>query len=430
MSTGTPADAGTVATSPDWPEWMHTSRPRVRPAVRVGPALLDGTRTSHVLGDADTGGFLRVGPREAFLVARLDGTRTPVDLADEYAEEFGRMLGPDHFTQLFALLGSRCLLEPAPAEQLRELTERATRQRRESGRTPMLRRWPVRGAAAAVERIAPATSWLLHPVLVVPMSLLGALAMVVAAEDAARLSDDVGAASWSAVLAGAVIAWLLILAHEVAHGVACVRYGGRPTEVGLMWRFPLVAPYCKVDDVVTFPHAWQRMMTSYAGVHVNLAAQAPLVGLWWTSADAGGAAGWWHGVLGVAIVANTMSVVVNLLPVLQLDGYHVLEHGLSCLHLQRQTVRFLAASVRRPRLDAYGPRARWTYGGYALLAGGLLVTALLLLVSAWYDALSGWWGPIPAVAFLLAEAVLLVAFVQWARGRAQDRRSGAQEVVG
>lgn len=409
-------------TADDWPA---IARPALREAVRVGPGLVKGTAVVHVIGDRETQAFLRVGPREAFLMTQLDGTRTLDEIGVQYAERFGRRLGPAHWQQLLALLSSHALIAPADADRLVAVRERAEAARRAGGRSPLLWRRPIKGAADLVVPLARRIGWLLDPVVAVPLALTGAALAVFVLANWFTLWAAVAEspARWSATAVGLLVGWLVIAGHEFFHGIACVRYGGRPTEIGVMWRFPMIAPYCKVDDVVTFPTAGGRVVTAFAGIYVNLIALIPFAALWWW----GPQAGWWHGLAAALLLFGVTAALANLVPVLKLDGYHMLEHATSTMNLQGESFRFAGAFLRRgpAGIAAYPRRTRVIYAGYALLATAILGPAAVLLVRYWYLTLAGLWGGPAAIGVLVAEAVGVAALLRWGVVWRQRRATGA-----
>ncbi|MET7615097.1 peptidase M50, partial [Streptomyces seoulensis] len=91
------------------------SRPRVRPDLVAGPRLVRGAARIHLLKDPRTGRRLELGPKEHFLVSRLDGSRTLEEIGGEYAGAFGARLGEAQWGQLLRLLHGRGLLDGSPA---------------------------------------------------------------------------------------------------------------------------------------------------------------------------------------------------------------------------------------------------------------------------------------------------------------------------
>ena len=406
-------------------DWLEQARPMLRPAVRVGPAVTKGDSQVHIVGDRDTQAFLKVGPREAFLMRRLDGRRTLAQIGDEYAARFGKRLAEPQWQQLLGMLASRALIDPADHARLDEVRQRAEEARRGEGRSPLLWRMPIRGAAGLVPAVAGKAGWLLTPVIAIPLSLLGTLIAIYAVVNWSVLYDAIGAAPsrWSVTVVTVVVTWLVIACHEFGHGVACHRYGGRPTQIGLMWRFPLIAPYCKVDDVVTFDRRTHRVATSFAGIYVNLIALLPFAALWWWGPERG----WWHGLAGALLLVGVASTVANFVPVFKLDGYHMLEHATSTMNLQSEAFRFVARFVRGgpAAVAAYPARSRTILGGYALLTVAILVPAAVLLVRLWYLTLADLWGSAAALTILLGEAIVVALFVWWAVRWRQRKREEA-----
>ncbi|MEV8373858.1 M50 family metallopeptidase [Kribbella sp. NPDC056861] len=404
----------TTVSDPAAAGWLAEARPALRDAVRIGPGLQKGTAVVHVIGDRDTHAFLRVGPREAFLMSQLDGQRTLADIGVQYAGQFGKRLGEAHWQQLLGLLHSHALIDPAAPEQLDAVREKTEVARRAAGKSPLLWRRPLPGAAELVVPLARRIGWLLHPLAAVPLALLGTAIAVFVLLDWGTLWSAVSdsPSRWTAALVGFIVGWLVIAGHEFFHGIACVRYGGRPTEIGVMWRFPMIAPYCKVDDVVTFPRPGQRVVTSFAGIYVNLIALIPFAALWlW-----GPQSGWWHGLAAALLLFGVTAAVANLVPVLKLDGYHMLEHATSTSNLQGESFRFAGAFLRRgpAGVAGYPRRAKVIYTGYAVLATAILGPAIVFLVRSWYFSLAHWWNPGIAVAVLAVEAVAVCGLLRWA----------------
>lgn len=393
--------------------WLAEARPALRATVHVGPGLLKGPSVVHVVGDRETHAFLRVGPREAFLMSQLDGRRSLAEIGVAYAGQFGKRLGEAHWQQLLGLLHAHALIVPAAPEQLEALQQKAELARRAAGRSPLLWRRPLPGAADLAVPLARRIGWLLSPWAAVPLAMIGAAIAVLVLLNWSTLWTVVteSPARWSAALVGLAVGWIVIAGHEFFHGIACVRYGGRPTEIGVMWRFPMIAPYCKVDDVVTFARPGQRVITSFAGVYMNLIALIPFAALWrWSHPT-----GWLHSLAAALLLFGVIAAVANLVPVLKLDGYHMLEHATSTMNLQGESFRFAGAVLLRGKtgIAAYPRRARLIYAGYAALATAILAPAVVLLVRSWYLTLAGLWNPPAAIAVLAGEAAIVAGLLRW-----------------
>ncbi|MFD1271511.1 hypothetical protein ACFQ51_04545 [Streptomyces kaempferi] len=79
-----------------------------------GPSLVRGTGRIHLLMDPRTGRRLEIGPKEHFIIARLDGSRSLDEIGHAYAGEFGARLGEAQWGRMLRLLHGRDLLDGAP----------------------------------------------------------------------------------------------------------------------------------------------------------------------------------------------------------------------------------------------------------------------------------------------------------------------------
>ncbi|MDG4832115.1 hypothetical protein O7627_22800 [Solwaraspora sp. WMMD1047] len=439
----------------------HELPPRVRSDVVLGAGLRRGDSTVHFVKDPRTGWFYQLGAREFFLLSRLDGRQSRAQVEAAYADRFGRRLSAAHWSALLEMLDRRRLLvdehadlppadgsgvaagdgtagrHPGGADTARPgagagsagddaglaaLRLRADRQRRAGRRKLWYARFPLVNPDRFLAWLAPRAGVLYSPWFVVPALLAAAAALVVAVGDAGQLyaASRMNIGHPLAVVSF-VTTWLVIAAHEVAHGLTCRRFGGAATELGVLWRFPLLTPYCKTDDVVLFARRRHRVYTAFAGVFVNLVALVPFA-LGWLLIPAGGHA---HALAGSLLFYGTLTVLLNLLPVLRLDGYFMLNHATGMLDLRRDTWRFWGAVLTRRGVGAFRPADRVTHALYGFAVAAVGATLLAAMVSLWYLNLSRWLNGPAAVAILAAEAVAVVLLVrQLFRRRA--RRAAAE----
>ncbi|MFB6635431.1 peptidase M50 [Streptomyces sp. NPDC056362] len=345
-------------------------RPALRPGVLLGPPLLRGPRTVHLVRHPVTGAAFEVGIKEHFLMARLDGTRNLDDLAPVYAQRFGRRLGEEHWNRLLGLLGTRGLLvgapdpvAPAPAPRRPNSFWRGTR--------PL-----VADADATTARLHRLLRPLLHPTVQLP--LLAAVLVLVgmlAWRSGELLDGTAELVRQPFALTGvALFLWASITLHELAHGVAAQHYGGHVAEIGVRWRLPAALLYCTVDDYLFLPGRRAKLVVAGAGAQLNMVLLLPF-GVWWFLLPADAAE---RSPLAGLLVLGTIQALSNLVPLPPLDGYRMLGHALGADHLAPETRTYLASRRRGAEaLAGYSPRARRIYTVYAL---GSVV--LVLLVAA------------------------------------------------
>lgn len=403
--------------------------PRLRPDVVLGPALRSGPRTVHHVKDASTGCYYRVGPREHFIMGLMDGRHTVEDIGRSYTDTYDRRLGPEHWQQVFTMLGRYQLLDgyadPAALDRLRQAHEA-----KDSARQGWLRRrWVMLRPDQVCARLAGQLAFAFRAWFVVPAFVLLAAVQVFVWTHAGTLAHQAThQRTWAlSVPLSMALFWLITVLHEFAHGVTCRHFGGTVGEIGLSWRFPMLTPYCRTDDIVLFHRRRARVGTAFAGVFVTLLALVPVLGWWWLAGD---------GSLGRRLAAGLLlfgsgAAGLSLLPVLRSDGYVMLTHALDLADLRRESYRFwrLLLSRRDPaareRLTAYPSRDRRAYALYG--AGSLLVLALgyCALLWLWFGSLRHWVGPGWAVAVLAVETAVLAGLLgSAARGRAGRAAGG------
>ncbi|GAA1329524.1 M50 family metallopeptidase [Saccharothrix algeriensis] len=392
------------------PRALAEARPALRPEVELGRAHRRGTTVVHHVKDPATGWFYRVGAREHAVLSLMDGAHTVSDISAAYAARFGRLLGPAQWQQVFTMLGNRHLLagatDPAALAASRERRDASEK----AGRSLLRRRVPLVHPAPLFERVAPRLGPLFSPWTVVP-GLLVALAVVVyALAGFGSLRADIAAGPGLLVYLGPslLVTWGLLVLHESAHGLACTRFGGTVGELGVMWRFPVLAPYCKTDDVVLMPRG-RGVAVAFAGIYSNLVALAPFVLVHQLSEPGG----FWRGFTAAVVLFGAVSGLVNLVPFLELDGYHMLNNALGTLDLRGESYRYWGLLLRdRSAAREYPAGDRWAYGVYgaASVLFGLGVAGTLAVV--WFLTMRPWFGPLGATAVLVVEAVVLVALAR------------------
>ncbi|MEV0690828.1 peptidase M50 [Streptomyces sp. NPDC050388] len=375
---GDRATAGHVAA--DRASAARAYRPALRPGVLIGPPLLRGPRTVHLIKHPVSGAAFEVGPKEHFVISRLDGTRNVDDVVAEYAARFRLRLPEEQWTRLLGLLGTRGLLagspDPAPPEPPPARTGTFWKGNRRT----------VADAHRTTGRLHRLLRPLLRPWAQLPL-VAAVLVLIVAV-----LADPVAAldGTWElltrplVLIPFAVFLWFSICLHELAHGIAARHYGGVVTEIGLRWRFPAMMMYCTVDNYLFLPGLRAKLVVAAAGAYVNLLLLLPFA-LWWALLDPAAPG---RPVLTGMLFVGMVQALSNLVPLPPLDGYRMLGHTVGAANLAPETGTYLTLRRRgRDAVAAYPRRARRLYTSYAVTAAALVLlavagtgTALVLLL--------------------------------------------------
>ncbi|HET9383474.1 MAG TPA: peptidase M50 [Streptomyces sp.] len=353
---------------------VSTQRPRLRPDILLSRALLRGPATVHLIRDPVGGASFEVGPKEHFLISRLDGTRSLEEIGDAYAAAFGRRLGPANWRQLLGLLGTRGLLVGAP------LPAHAAEPP-----APALNGTLLRGTLRLVAD-ADATTGRLHrtlrpllrrPVLLPLLALCLAAGAVLAAGLGTLLDDTWWLFHRPVALVGVfTLLWLSTAGHELAHGIAARHYGGTVSEIGLRWRLPAMIMYCRVDNYRFLRSRGHQLVIGAAGAFANLLFLLPFT-LWWALLETGDPT---RRVLSGLLLLGSVQALVNLLPLPPLDGYTMLGHALGVTAYAPESGTYLRLRLRdRETAARYPHRARVLYTAYGI---GSAVLVLLLVAAA------------------------------------------------
>lgn len=312
------------------------AQPRLVPSAEWAELGPEEAPRRHVLRIArGPEGPLRLGDDDAALVRLLDGTRSVSDLivAAEAAH------GPDgalRLARIIAELGDRDLLvgiTPAPAA-LRapgRLARLATPRSRSFPYAPrFIAGLHDHGAGVLMTRPAR-----LLATLIALGGLVGA-ALVLTSGTVAPfvVAGHIGLGTAMFVAARA----LLVCAHELAHGLALAHCGRTVDSAGM--KLLLVFPYAYVDtSPVWLEPRRRRVAVTLAGPisDVVLGGAAALGAL-----ASGGAT---RDALFQLCIAAYLGALLNLNPMLDRDGYHLLVDRLNRPFLRREALRALTGRL-------------------------------------------------------------------------------------
>jgi putative peptide zinc metalloprotease protein len=391
------------------------------PDVVLGPGLWCGPTLTYAIKDQATGRRYQIGPREFFILSRLDGRRTLREIGEEYARAFNRRLGDAAWTQLLGLLAGRNLLAGTDRPPL---DPRARGPRRGLTRLgPMTGRYVLGEPSAYIARIYRRLFWLYRPVVMTPL-----LFALVAMDAYLALRVPVLVAGLPTLyhqpslwMLGTLLLWTATAVHELGHGLTCRHYGGNASAVGLRWFGPVVAAFCAVDDVHLFPARRARVATAAAGAIGGQLFLLPFFALWlWLPIDRAT-----HDALGAVLLFGVAQSLACYLPVAPLDGYHMLAHGLNVTNLAGEARRYvrmrLGAALRGMPVPVRYPRwAGPVYLGYGL--AWLVCFAALVVVLAWWAYR---WPPARLIV-LVGCCPLLYAFARYQMARSRSRKGRQQ----
>jgi putative peptide zinc metalloprotease protein len=369
--------------------------PRLVPGVeRADLRRRDGSAYSVVKnphGDRGAGRYLRLEPDDVALVELMDGQRSIQDILIEALQRTG-VFALDRLARLTAALGANGFFgEEAPRVYQRLAMQRAERDPLARAALLMKRlivwdiaRW--NNADRAVQRIYGWGGWLAFTragaVLIGLVCVIGVAAWVGEVGAARHALVTINDSFLLGLLALIVLQVLSISVHEAGHALAIRHYGRRVRRLGLAMYYLFPCVYVDSSDMA--------MSTRTARIAVSLS--GPIGGLLvgalcaLVAATDGGVVG------GIAFKAASLFIfqfALNLVPILELDGYYILTDLLDAPMLRQRSIAFARGAVVRKLRK----RERWTateigLGIYGVLA---IVTSLLMIafaLSLWQSRMS------------------------------------------
>jgi putative peptide zinc metalloprotease protein len=196
---------------------------------------------------------------------------------------------------------------------------------------------------------------------------------------------------------------ILVFCHETAHGITCKHFGAGVHQMGFNLVFLQPCFYVDVSELWVYATRWQRVAAMLAGLWVELIFCAMATVAWWGTAPGTSAHEYAYMVM---LLTGIGSVLINLNPLIKLDGYYVLTEILRIPDLKEQSTALLTNWVKRnifrlPVVVEYVPRRRrWLYVPYAILSGIYSYGLLFFVVVFARNIVRGYtqeWAFVPAL---------------------------------
>ena len=358
--------------------------------------------------------YLRIGERDDYLIQRMDGSRSVADLVVEYFDKYGTF-GFQAVVNIVTILRNAGFLTDPPRDVWQELQTRLAgdpgpvRQSWHEGTLTRLK-IPIRGVDGfftayhrKVGRYFFGWPFLLLSVLLSAGGLVAFAAEVIHGRDPFA---PVAGSSLAAIVVLVVAYYSVIFIHESAHALTCKHFGGIVPKGGFLLYYLMPAFYVDVTDAWLQP--WRRRIAIFwAGPYsgFTIAGAASLV-VW--LAPHGLAAN----ILFKLAVAAYLTNAMNLMPLMLLDGYWILEQWLEIPQLRDRALEF----VRGPLWGRLFERRRLTgretfFAVFGILSAVYTVFTAGLAVVLWRARLSPLLTPLWRTPGLLPKAITVLVIV-------------------
>ncbi len=392
-----------------------SERPRLRPDLVLVEQTYRGEQ-SFIVKDPAIHKYFRFRPVEVAVMQSLNGERTVAEAAAALVDEGLKVsaVAVSRFVEKLKAMGlcERTLRESSVLLMERLRAQRRTRLNTGPFKGNLLRlRFSFGDPDQLLNRTIPYLRFCFTPAFVlVSIALFVVQFFILAAKwpEFVRAITDIyllRASVWDYALFW-MVGNLIIAGHELGHAYACKRYGGEVHEIGVMMLYFEMAFFCNVNDAWTFPDRKARLWVTAAGSWVQMVLGSLCAIVWWFTEP-----GTFVSDVALAgfLVGGVTAVLINLNPLIPLDGYYALSDWLETPNLRKRSFAYLSWTIRTRWLGLDLPmppadeREERIFLLYAGLAAAYTASIFLVLVTVAYGELSRAFGAIGVA--LLAVAV-------------------------
>lgn len=378
--------------------------PRLDPDLIVHETVLDGEPIIGVLKRGDNA-YFRLAPSQWQLLQFFDGIRSYQEIAEELARQTGVEMGVEEVRAFAEGMDGSALWYESYQEKNLAMREKllGERSRRTKAKLNIAHisfsAWDPDRYFDWLDGVAGRliyNRWSLLAVII-----LFAVETVMVAKNWNMIASDTALIFNFAQKNVSEFArfWILILIigfiHESAHGLTCKHYGGQVHSMGLMFLYLTPCFFVDVTESWVSATKLQRLITIIAGIWIELVV-CGIAMIFWLNAPAGS---WFHTFMyEFILLTGVAAVVINLNPLLKLDGYYFLTELIEIPELKERSSAFVTAWIqakilRLPVDVPIVPRRRVAlFVIYAVLSGAYSYLLLFIVLRFSYRLGSRWFG--------------------------------------
>ena len=342
---------------------MGSSLPKLRNDLRISRHVT-AAGTSFVVKEPASGNFFRLGEAEYFIAQHFDG-KTPLETVRQRVEEkFDASLSSETLRAFINELDKRHFFED-------ERGNKSKKPRRRISGNLLFLRFRAFDPTRLFDRLELRIRFFFTPhfVILSAVFILFSVGVTIAHWDE-FVTDVSRLYRITAVPMFMMVVFVVVIAHECAHGLTCRYFKGEVHEIGFLLIYFQPAMYCNVSDAWLFPEKSKRMWVGAAGPYFELFLWALAVMAWRiTESDTS-----INDAALIVVATSSVKTFLNLNPLLKWDGYYLLSDWLEVPNLRRRSFKYVGDLLRRlaglpSRIaDAIPRRERWIYMIYGVVA--------------------------------------------------------------
>src|SRR3972149_4384576 len=326
-------------------------RPKLREDLKISQQVIAG-ETSCVIKIAETDSYARYGAFEYEILTLCDGSRTAAEIAAEMCERHpDRPLSEPEVMEFLDGMDSNMWERSLGARNLAILEKIRDERKKKVDRASILYIYfSAWDPDKVLERLHPYLRFLYTRQFSYFALFLFALTAAIVIGDYNRIREDtVEFYSFTNKTAYDlwIFWWILFVIsgiHEFGHGLTCKHFGGEVHQMGFMLMYFTPSFYTDCTDMYMFDKTQKRLWTIFAGIWIELVACAVATFVWYLSPR-----GSFIGDLGykTLLLTGVSGVIINLNPLMKLDGYFALCQYLEIDNLRDDSFAYLKAWLRR-----------------------------------------------------------------------------------
>jgi putative peptide zinc metalloprotease protein len=354
--------------------------------------VAEGDDVAYTVCDLPRNQYFRIDPVTHLVAAQLDGRTSLAEVARICQERMPYTdLSLSVVEEAVQDLDAIGILEN-PYQKNILLLERARARRprvAEFFRNMLLWQVGMWDPDAFLERTHKWVAWLFEPLPALLWTVAFALSGLLVYLERDRLDFDVMRLMGFDGSGGAGVFWFWVIfivigfLHESGHAHACKHFGGRVHRMGAMLMYFSPCFFVDVSTSMLFENRWHRIWVAMGGIYVEVIITALATLVWYVTPT---------GLLlndvayRVMIVGFIIGVLVNLNPLIKLDGYYVVSDLLQISELRERSMAYWKDllrkyALRKPMLEpVHGIRRRRAYGIY----GGIAIAYTAFILFAFF----------------------------------------------
>jgi putative peptide zinc metalloprotease protein len=295
--------------------------------------------TIFIVKNPVTGAFFRLREAEWFIARQCDGTTSLEVICQRTEQKFGATLPLESLAAFVNKLEKTGLLDNGRSDR----RQKKRRQQRLQGNV-LFFRFKLLDPDAILNRLERKVRFCFTPSFVVFSAAMILLAVGIVATNLSDIIDGIGQFySLSALPLIIAMIFLVVSAHEFAHGFACKHFGGEVREMGFLMVYLQPAFYCNVSDAWLFPEKSKRLWVSFAGPYFELFLWS-LATVAWRLTEEDTAINY---VALIVMATSGIKTLFNFNPLIKLDGYYLLSDCLGIPNLRRKAFRLIGEGMKK-----------------------------------------------------------------------------------